>query len=368
MGNTFGNLFRITTYGESHGVGVGVVIDGCPSGVNVFTEEIQYELNRRRPGQSKLTTARKESDLVKIQSGIYENTTLGTPISLYIKNSDAKSEAYNNLKKLYRPSHADYTYEQKFGFRDWRGGGRASNRESVGRVASGAIAKKILNELCGIQTQAWVDQVYHIRSNVDFEKISAESIEANEVRCPDPEAAILMRVAILKAKNSGDSLGGNIRFRVTNCPPGIGNPVFGKLTAELAKGLMSIPATRHVSFGEGKNAFQMSGFEHNDQIILNEQDQIRTETNHAGGIVGGITNGEPILGEVSFKPTATIFKEQKTVTTSHEPIKFMAKGRHDPCVLPRAVPIVEAMINLVLIDHILVYTISNIERLKKIFY
>ncbi|MGK0289691.1 MAG: chorismate synthase [bacterium] len=367
MGNSFGTLFRITTFGESHGAGVGVTIDGCPAGIPISIEEIQAELDRRRPGQSKITTQRKESDQVQILSGIFNGVTIGTSIGLFVPNTDAKSSSYDHLKDLYRPSHADYTYEARYGVRDWRGGGRSSNRESIGRVAAGAIAKKFLKELVGIETLAWVEQIHVISSNIDLKSVTLDEIERNPVRCPDQIAAEKMLQAVVDAKRNGDSLGGLIRFRVNNCPAGLGAPVFDKLTAELAKGLMSIPATRSVDFGIGRESIEMTGWEHNDPIIADDAGNIYTETNNAGGILGGISNGEQIYGTVSFKPTATINREQPTVTTDHINTLLKAKGRHDPCVLPRAVPNVEAMVNLVLADHLLRYSVATLDRLKCLF-
>lgn len=367
MGNTFGKLFRITTFGESHGPGVGVVVDGCPAGLKVTREDIQFELDRRRPGQSALTTARGEADQVQIQSGIYEETTLGNSIGMYVQNKDAKSEAYDEMKTLYRPSHADYTFDQRYGIRDWRGGGRSSVRESVGRVAGGAIAKLLLKELTGMETLAWVEQVHDIRTEMDMNAVTLEQIESNPVRCPDPAAAAKMEAAILDAKHSGNSLGGLIRFAVKNPVRGLGNPVFDKITADLAKALISINASRSFSIGLGELAVQMTGEEHNDLFVADADKNISMATNKAGGVLGGITSGELLYGTVSFKPTATILKTQKTVSKEGDAVEFKGKGRHDPCVLPRAVPIVEAMINLVLADHVLQLAIAKIDRLKRIF-
>ena len=352
MGDSFGRIFRITTWGESHGAGVGVVIDGCPSGLTLNEEDFQYELDRRRPGQSKITTQRKESDIARILSGVFEGRTTGSSISVMVSNEDAKPHAYDHLKELYRPSHADFTYEKKYGLRDWRGGGRASARETVGRVASGTIAKKLLLHWENIQTIAWVEQIHDIKSSVDKKTIGVKQIEASIVRCPDSEASDAMIERIHQARKSGDSVGGIIRAVVRNVPAGLGEPVFDKLTADLAKGLMSLPATRGVEFGLGFDSVKLKGSEHNDPFMIREG-VIRTDTNRSGGIQGGISNGEDIDLRVSFKPTATINYEQDTVTRDGKAIKLKAKGRHDPCVLPRAVPMVEAMINLVLADHYL---------------
>lgn len=370
MSNSFGTLFRITTFGESHGKGLGVIIDGCPAGLEITAEEIQIELDRRKPGQSHITTARKEKDQVEILSGIYDGKTLGTSIGLVIYNEDAKSKSYDNLKELFRPSHADYTYQAKYGFRDHRGGGRASNREATARVAAGAVAKKLIRELAGIETLAWVEEIHGIKSGLALEEVTFEAIEANIVRCPDPAKAEEMIACVEEAKHQGDSVGGVIRFRVDNAPPGLGSPVFDKITATMAHGLMSIPATRSVSFGMGREASLLKGSEHNDEFVPKPgmpHSQVGTLTNKAGGVLGGMTSGEPIHGEVSFKPTATIFKDQKTVTHQGEEILFQAKGRHDPCVLPRAVPNVEAMLNLVLADELLLLATNSLDRLKKSF-
>ena len=352
MGDSFGQLFRITTWGESHGGGVGVVIDGCPSGLPLSEDDLQYELDRRRPGQSKITTQRKESDTARILSGVFEGRTTGTAISIMVANEDAKSHAYDHLKDLYRPSHADFTYDQKFGFRDWMGGGRSSARETVGRVAAGAIAKKLLFNWSQIQTLAWVEQIHEIKASVDKKTVDKKQIEASIVRCPDPETSTDMIEFIHKVRKSGDSVGGIIRAVVRNVPAGLGEPVFDKLTADLAKALMSLPATRGVEFGLGFDSVKLKGSEHNDAFVMREG-TIRTNTNRSGGIQGGISNGEDIDLRVSFKPTATINFEQDTVTRDGRAVKLKAKGRHDPCVLPRAVPMVEAMINLVLVDHYL---------------
>ena len=352
MGDSFGQLFRITTWGESHGGGVGVVIDGCPSGLPLSEDDLQYELDRRRPGQSKITTQRKESDTARILSGVFEGRTTGTAISVMVSNEDAKSHAYDHLKDLYRPSHADFTYDQKFGFRDWMGGGRSSARETVGRVAAGVIAKKLLYIWSQIQTLAWVEQIHEIKASVDKKTVDKKQIEASIVRCPDPETSTDMIEFIHKVRKSGDSVGGIIRAVVRNVPAGLGEPVFDKLTADLAKALMSLPATRGVEFGLGFDSVKLKGSEHNDAFVMREG-TIRTNTNRSGGIQGGISNGEDIDLRVSFKPTATINFEQDTVTRDGRAVKLKAKGRHDPCVLPRAVPMVEAMINLVLVDHYL---------------
>ena len=352
-GNSFGKVFRITTWGESHGPALGVVIDGCPSGLTLKTGDIQKELDRRKPGQSDLTSPRKESDQVEILSGIFENKTTGTPISLMIRNADQKSKDYDKNTEKYRPSHADFTYDIKYGLRDHRGGGRASARETAGRVAAGAVARKILKQNAKTEILAYVKQIYKIEAKVRPEKITATEIESNPVRCPDKAAAKKMTALIEKVKKSGDSVGGIIECVVRNVPAGLGSPVFDKLEARLAQAMLSLPAVKGFEIGSGFKAILMKGSEHND-CLRKKGKRIVTESNHAGGIVGGITNGMDIIFRVAFKPTATIFKEQKTVTKKGEETSLQMSGRHDPCVLPRAVPIVEAMTALVLADEYLI--------------
>jgi chorismate synthase len=352
MGDSFGQLFRITTWGESHGGGVGVVVDGCPAGLELSEADIQPELDRRRPGQSKITTQRKEADRAQILSGVFEGKTLGSAISILVMNEDARPEAYDDMKDLYRPSHADFTYEAKYGFRNWQGGGRASARETIGRVAAGAIAKKILSQHFGVTTVAYVSQVHEIEAQVDRSTVTTDDVDANIVRCPDPEAAERMIKRIEEARKAGDSLGGVVGAVVRGCPPGLGEPVFDKLTADLAKALMSLPATRGVEFGMGFAATRLTGSQHNDPFVFRDN-RVRAPTNRSGGIQGGISNGEEILLRVAFKPTATIIQPQQTVDREGHEVELKARGRHDPCVLPRAIPMVEAMINLVLVDHAL---------------
>ncbi|MBP46069.1 MAG: chorismate synthase [Deltaproteobacteria bacterium] len=359
MGDSFGHLFRITTWGESHGRGVGVVIDGCPAGLEISEAEIQYELDRRRPGQSKITTQRKESDSARILSGTFEGKTTGTAISIMVENQDARPQAYDHLKDLYRPSHADYTYEAKYGIRNWMGGGRASARETIGRVAAGALAKKLLKHWNGTQTLAWVEQIHTLRADINPSTVTEEQIEQSIVRCPNPEASKAMEQRILDVRKKGDSVGGIIRAMSRNVPVGLGEPVFDKLTADLAKALMSLPATRGVEFGLGFQSVSLSGSEHNDAYVIKDG-EVRTRSNRSAGIQGGISNGEDIDLRIAFKPTATINHEQETVTRNAKSTTFQAKGRHDPCVLPRAVPMVEAMIHLVLVDH---YLRQNSSRL-----
>jgi chorismate synthase len=353
MGSSFGQLFRITTWGESHGGGVGVVIDGCPPRIELSEADIQHELDRRRPGQSAIVTPRDEADRCQILSGVFEGRTLGTPISILVMNKDARPEAYAEMKSTYRPSHADFTYEAKYGIRNWQGGGRASARETIGRVAAGAIARKILRTLNpGFELIAYVNHVYDVTATVDPASVTSQQVEANAVRCPDPAAARKMVEAIEKARADGDSLGGTIACVARGVPAGLGEPVFDKLEADLAKAMLSLPASKGFEIGSGFAATRMRGSEHNDAFEIRDG-KVRTETNNSGGVQGGISNGENIFFRVAFKPTSTIAREQKTVTAAGEETTLAARGRHDPCVLPRAVPIVEAMAALVLCDHAL---------------
>jgi len=349
--NTFGELFRITTWGESHGGGVGVVVDGCPPRLEISEAEIQSELDRRRPGQSNLTTARSETDTVQILSGLFEGQTLGTPISMMVWNKDANSAHYADMQHVFRPSHADFTYQAKYGIRNWQGGGRASARETVGRVAAGAVAQKLLQQQASTQIIAFVSSIHTIEAVFDATQVSRELVESSIVRCPDQQATGKMEQAILDAKAAGDSLGGVIMCIVKNVPLGLGAPVFDKLEADLAKACMSIPATKGFEIGSGFAGTRLFGSEHNDPFIKGKDGKTHTTTNNSGGIQGGISNGEDILLRIAFKPTATIAKEQKTVDDTGKETTLAAKGRHDPCVLPRAVPIVEAMVSLVLVDH-----------------
>jgi chorismate synthase len=351
-GNTFGTLFQLTTWGESHGPAVGCVVDGCPPGIPVTEEYVQADLDRRRPGQSRLTSQRREEDRVEILSGLFEGLTTGAPIAMLVRNADARPQDYAELKELYRPSHADYTYQAKFGVRDYRGGGRASYREAVGRVAGGAVARRLLEERCAAEIVGYVSQICDIRGQVDTDTVTRAEVDASIVRCPDAEAASRMVEAIEQARREGDSLGGIVEVVARGAPPGLGEPVFDKLTAEFARALMSIPAARGFEVGEGFASILLRGSTHNDPFVMREG-RVRTLTNRSGGIQGGISNGEHIVLRVAFKPTATIMKDQTTVTTSGEAVTFRAKGRHDPCVLPRAVAAVEAMVALVLADHFL---------------
>jgi len=352
VSSSFGHLFRIHTWGESHGGAVGVVIDGCPPRIPLSAEDLQVELDRRRPGQSRLTTPRQEADRAEILSGVFEGQTLGTPILVLVRNEDARPEAYAELRDVYRPSHADFTYEAKYGIRNWQGGGRASARETIGRVAAGAIARKVLSRFGVGEIVGFVSQVHTIEAKSDPFAVTRAQVEASITRCPDSVAAEEMIRRIDEARTNGDSLGGTVTCVAHGVPPGLGEPVFHKLEAELAGALLSLPACKGFEVGSGFAGTRMLGSEHNDPFVL-EDGRVRTRTNRSGGIQGGISNGEPILVRAAFKPTATIRKEQDTVSREGEAVKLEAQGRHDPCVLPRAVPMVEAMVALVLCDHVL---------------
>ena len=355
MSNSFGQIFRISTWGESHGGGVGVVIDGCPPQIELSEEEIQIDLDRRRPGQSEIVTPRKESDTCEILSGVFEGKTLGTPIAILVRNKDQRPSSYNEMKDKYRPSHADYTYDAKYGTRAWHGGGRASARETIGRVAAAVVAKKVLAKLYpGIKILAWVKSVKDIEAHVDPNTVCSETIESNIVRTGDPSAVEPMTDYIKQMRSEGNSVGGVVECVVRKAPTGLGNPVFGKLEATLAQAMMSLPATKGFEIGSGFEGTQLTGAEHNDAFYM-EGETVRTCSNRSGGVQGGITNGENISFRVAFKPTATIMTEQKTVNSDHEDTELKGRGRHDPCVLPRAVPIVEAMTALTLCDHALLH-------------
>jgi chorismate synthase len=353
MSSTFGQLLRVTTFGESHGGSIGVVIDGCPPRIDISEADIQQELDRRRPGQSKLTTQRKEEDQCKILSGVFEGKTLGTPIAIAVRNKDARPEDYSDIARKFRPSHADYTYEAKYGIRNWQGGGRASARETIGRVAAGAIAKRILSTLYpDFEIVAYVTQIHEITAKIDRSAVKIKDVEKNMVRCPDAAAAERMILLIEQVRDEGDSIGGVIECTARGIVPGLGEPVFDKLEADLAKAMLSIPATKGFEIGSGFAATRMRGSQHNDPFEMRGE-KIRTTTNRSGGVQGGISNGEDIYFRVAFKPPATIALQQKTVTTLKQQSELAARGRHDPCVVPRAVPIVEAMAALVLCDHAL---------------
>jgi chorismate synthase len=352
MANSFGQLFRITTWGESHGGGVGVVVDGCPPRLELTEADIQPDLDRRRPGQSSIVTPRKETDTVQILSGTFEGKTLGTPISMWVKNEDMRPEAYSEMATKFRPSHADYTYTAKYGIRNWQGGGRSSARETIGRVAAGAIAKKILRERFGVEVLSFVTQVQRITAEVNRESVKLNEIEANIVRCPDQSAAEKMIRLIEKMRRAGDSVGGIVEGIARGVPAGWGEPVFDKLEADLAKAMMSLPASKGFEIGSGFGGIALTGCEHNDPFRM-RGGKVRTTSNRSGGIQGGISNGETIYFRVAFKPVATVMHEQETVSSELKNTTLKGRGRHDPCVLPRAVPMVEAMTALVLADHAL---------------
>lgn len=350
-GSTYGTLYKVSTFGESHGGCVGAVVDGCPPGLELLEADIQSELDRRRPGQSDISSPRKETDTIEILSGVFEGRTTGTPILLLARNKDMRSEDYNELKKVLRPSHADFTYEKKYGLRDWRGSGRASARETLARVAAGAIAQKFLRAKCGIEMLSYVEQVYDIKCNRDPLSVQRKEIEANIVRCPDGEAAMEMVSLIQKMSDEGDSVGGVVRGVIKGLPVGIGEPVFDRFAAELGKGMLSINAVKGFDFGRGFECITMKGSEHNDPFIPSDKPGgVGFAKNDAGGTLGGITTGEPVLFRVAFKPVATIRKIQSSVTPSGEARELSGTGRHDPCVLPRAVPIVDAMAAIVVLD------------------
>jgi chorismate synthase len=359
-GNSFGQLFRITTFGESHGGGVGVVVDGCPPGLAIAEADVQAELDRRKPGQSRITSPRKEQDQIHILSGVYDGLTTGAPIMMLAYNKDVRSEDYNHLKDLYRPGHADYTFVKKYGLRDWRGSGRASARETLARVAAGAIAKKYLKEKLGIEFISYVEQVGDIKTGIDFNTVTAEAIEANIVRCPDPPVADKMIKLIETVRDDGDSIGGIIRGVIKGLPIGLGEPVFDKLPAGLAKALMGINAVKGFEIGSGFAGVSLRGSQHNDEFYTDENGTVRTRTNYAGGTLGGISNGETVYFRVAIKPVSTIKKRQNTINTQDEAVKLEATGRHDPCVLPRAIPIVDAMSALVIMDHYLRHKAQNL--------
>jgi len=351
VSSAFGELFRLSTFGESHGKAVGATVDGCIPGLPLSTCDIQTELDRRRPGQSRLVTQRKESDTVQILSGVYQGVTTGTPIAMMVTNADQRPGAYDHLENLYRPNHADYTYAAKYGTRDHRGGGRASARETVGRVAGGAIARKLLSHSVGVEILAWVSQVGSITSSISPDQPTLDDVEADPTRCPDPQTALAMTKAIDSARRAGDSLGGIVTVVARNVPAGWGEPVFDKIDADLAKAMLSIPAAKAFEIGSGFAGSAMTGSAHSDPFVPGPDGQPVTTSNFSGGVQGGITNGADIVCRVGFKPTATISSPQMTVTTDGEPTELRATGRHDPCVVPRAVPIVEAMMALVLVDH-----------------
>jgi chorismate synthase len=353
MPNSFGHLFRITTWGESHGGGVGVVIDGCPARIALTEADLQIDLDRRRPGQSKIVTPRKESDTCQILSGVSEGKTLGTPISVWVKNEDQRPEAYSEMETTFRPSHADYTYQAKYGIRAWQGGGRSSARETVGRVAGGSVAWKVLRQAVpDLEIVTYVSQIHEHRAEIDPTSVAYHAVESNIVRWPLPDQAEAMIKFIESVRSEGDSVGGVVTCVVRGAPVGWGEPVFDKLEADLAKAMMSLPASKGFEIGSGFAGVTLKGSQHNDAFFM-EGTRIRTRTNRSGGVQGGISNGENIVFRIAFKPVATIAQAQETVTSGGTETELKARGRHDPCVLPRAVPMVEAMARLVLCDHFL---------------
>jgi chorismate synthase len=353
MSSQLGHAFRISTWGESHGGGVGVVIDGCPPRIPLCEGDIQRDLDRRRPGQSEIVTPRDEADTCRILSGVFEGKTLGTPICIAVMNKDARPEAYREIESAFRPSHADFTYQAKYGIRNWQGGGRSSARETIGRVAAAAVAKRVLAQLTpAVEIVAYVKSIHELVADVNPDTVKGEAVEANIVRCPDAAMAEKMIAFIKQVRADGDSVGGVIECVLRGVPAGLGEPVFDKLEADLARAMMSLPATKGFEIGSGFAGTKMRGSEHNDAFVM-AGGRVRTATNRSGGIQGGISNGEPIYLRIAFKPTATIFKPQRTVTVTGEETELQARGRHDPCVLPRAVPMVEAMAALVLCDHAL---------------
>lgn len=352
--NSEGRIFRFTTFGESHGEGIGVVLDGVPSGLKLDLTFIQAELDRRKPGTSRITTQRKEADEFQLLSGHFEGRTTGTPLTFWVPNTNARSGDYNHIARAFRPSHADYTYNAKYGFRDYRGGGRSSARETIGRVIAGAVAKMLLTAVSDIQVQAWVSQVHTIQLSEIPTSFELNTTEEKAVRCPDPEVAAKMYQRIDEVRRAGNSVGGIITCQVTGMVPGLGEPIYEKLDARLASAMMGINAVKGVEIGSGFSGVEMYGSEHNDPFVK-EKGQIKTTTNHSGGIQGGISNGEPVIFRVAFKPTATIMQEIDTLDEQGNPIQLPAKGRHDPCVVPRAVPIVEAMSASVLLDLLLLH-------------
>ena len=356
--NTFGQLFRLTTFGESHGPGIGGVIDGMPAGIEVDLDLLQSELNRRRPGQSALTTSRKEADRVELLSGVFEGRTTGCPIGFLVRNENQHSSDYDNLRHVFRPSHADFTYQAKYGVRDHRGGGRTSARETIARVVGGAFAKMLLRQH-GISVRAYTSQVGPIALEGTYADYDLSLVESNPVRCPDPATAEKMAQLIAEVKAEGDTIGGVISAVITGCPVGLGEPVFGKLHAQLGAAMLGINAVKGFEYGEGFAGVTARGSEQNDVFLPQEGGGIAVKTNHSGGIQGGLSNGQPIYFRVAFKPVATLLREQQTVDDQGKSVTLKARGRHDPCVLPRAVPIVEAMAAMVIADNFLLYSIAK---------
>ena len=364
-GSTYGTIFQITTWGESHGEAIGVVVDGCPAGVPIEASDIQFYLDKRKPGQSKYSTPRKEADCVEILSGIFEGKTTGTPISMLVHNQTQRSSDYSEIASYYRPGHADYTYDKKYGFRDYRGGGRSSGRETIGRVAAGAIAVKILKEL-GIEVLSYTKSIGNVE--IDYNRFDVNSIEANPVRMPDAEAADKAALLLDEKRMELDSVGGVIECVIKGIPAGIGEPVFEKLDANLGKGMMSIGAVKAFEVGSGVHASQSFGSENNDQFYYNEANQVRKKTNNAGGILGGISDGDTIVVRAYFKPTPSIFSSQDTVNKSGENISVQIKGRHDPIIVPRAVVVTEAMASLTVLDLLLLSMTNRLDKIRDFFH
>ncbi len=362
-GNTFGQIFKITSFGESHGLAIGVVVDGLPAGLPIDIDFIQKQMDRRRPGQSSIVTQRKESDIAEIMSGLFEGKTTGTPLFMLIRNKDAKSKDYSHIAKKFRPSHADFTYQEKYGNRDYRGGGRSSARETAARVAAGAIAMQLLKSI-GISIHSYVHSVGSISVLEDYNNLDMKTIDDNPVRCADPQKATEMETLIKEIKSQGDTIGGSIKCIIKGCPVGLGEPVFDKLHADLGKAILSINACKGFEYGSGFEGTKMKGSEHND-VFTNEDGKVSTTTNNSGGIQGGISNGMDIYFKAAFKPVATIIPSQDSIDMAGEPTKVAGKGRHDPCVLPRAVPIVDAMAALVLADHLLRNNTAQFNSLLK---
>lgn len=360
MKNSFGHLFRISTFGESHGKGIGVTIDGCPSGVAIDEAHIQAELSRRKPGQSKITTQRRESDTAQIMSGVFEGKSTGTPLHLFIPNDDQRSKDYSHIADKYRPSHADYTYQEKYGIRDYRGGGRSSARETAARVAAGAVARQFLQQAVGVRVHAFVSQVGSLALEKPYQELDLGRSEENIVRCPDPETAERMIQLIDDTRKARDTIGGIITGVIRNVPAGLGEPVFDKLHAVLGHAMLSINAVKGFEYGSGFEGVKMKGSAHNDRFYTDENQRVRTHSNHSGGIQGGISNGEDIFFKVAFKPVATIMQDQESVNQQGENVTVSGKGRHDPCVVPRAVPIVEAMAALVIADFYLLHKTTKL--------
>lgn len=358
MANSFGNIFKITTFGESHGEALGAIIDGCPAGILINIDEIQKELDRRKPGQSAIVTQRKESDKVHVLSGIFEGKTTGTSIGLIIYNENQKLKDYNHIKNVYRPSHADFTYDKKYGTRDYRGGGRSSARETAVRVAAGTIAKQLISQITDIKVFSFVNSVGNIKIEKSYKELDLSTIDQNEVRCPDTETANLMINKIKEVKKQGDTIGGTVFGVISNLPVGLGEPIFDKFQSQLAKAMFTLPAVKGFEYGSGFEGAKMLGSKHNDEFLSGG----KTKTNFSGGIQGGITNGEDIYFNVAFKPVATLMKEQLTINNDGEEITVKGKGRHDACVLPRAVPIVDAMCYLVIADFLLLNKLSSIQK------